>query len=113
MIQPARGEVWLANLDPTRGHEQAGCRPVLVVTDDRFNRGPARLVVVLPMTSSLRQIATRVRLSPPEGGLKVETDILCDSIRSIAKERFVVRWGTVSPATLEEVADRLRILLKL
>jgi mRNA interferase MazF len=35
---PARGEVWLADLNPTWGHEQAGRRPVLVVSDDLFNR---------------------------------------------------------------------------
>ncbi len=41
MSAPGRGEVWLADLNPTRGHEQAGRRPVLVVSEDLFNRGPA------------------------------------------------------------------------
>jgi mRNA interferase MazF len=113
MADPARGEVWLADLNPTRGHEQAGLRPVLVFSQTLFNRGPAGLVVVLPLTSTLRDIPTHVPLSPPEGGLKTPSAILCDAIRSIAKERLVRKWGVVSPATMEAVADRARILLDL
>jgi len=43
--KPARGEIWLVDLNPTRGHEQAGKRPALVVSVDLFNFGPAELVV--------------------------------------------------------------------
>lgn len=51
---PARGDIWLADLNPVRGHEQAGRRPVLVVSVDLFNQGRADLVVVLPVTSTIR-----------------------------------------------------------
>ena len=70
MNPPGRGEVWLTDLNPTRGHEQAGRRPVLVVSDDLFNRGPAGLVIVLPMTSTLRGVPSHVPIDPPEGGLE-------------------------------------------
>lgn len=60
MNPPARGEVWLADLNPTRGHEQAGRRPVLVVSEDLFNRGPAGLAIVLPMTSTVRDVPSHV-----------------------------------------------------
>ncbi|HYN21742.1 MAG TPA: type II toxin-antitoxin system PemK/MazF family toxin, partial [Thermoanaerobaculia bacterium] len=50
-MTPGRGEVWLASLDPVRGHEQAGTRPVLIVSEDLFNRGPAELIIALPVTS--------------------------------------------------------------
>ena len=113
MADPARGEVWLADLNPTRGHEQAGQRPVLVFSQTLFNRGPAGLVVVLPLTSTIRDIPSHVPVSPPEGGLQTRSAILCDAIRSIAKERLVRRWGAVSPATLAAVEDRVRILLDL
>ena len=113
MADPARGEVWLADLNPTRGHEQAGLRPVLVFSQTLFNRGPAGLVVVLPLTSTVRGIPTHVPLAPPEGGLKTPSAILCDAIRSVAKERLVRKWGAVSAATLEAVGDRVGILLDL
>jgi mRNA interferase MazF len=52
MASPRRGEIWLAGLRPTRGREQSGRRPVLVLSVDFFNAGPADLVVVLPLTST-------------------------------------------------------------
>jgi mRNA interferase MazF len=85
----------------------------MVLSEDLFNQGPAALVIVLPLTSRLRPIPTRVRIVPPEGGLKVESQILCDAIRSLSKDRLLLRWGEAQPATLERVADCLRILLRL
>jgi mRNA interferase MazF len=110
---PGWGEVWLADLNPTRGHEQAGRRPVLVISEDLFNRGPAGLVIVLPMTSTIRNVPTHVPVSPPEGGVKNRTAILCDGVRSVSIERLVVRWGAVDRPTMAAVEDRLRILLRL
>ena len=113
MTPPARGEVWLADLNPTRGHEQAGRRPVLVVSEDLFNRGPAGLAIVLPMTSTVRPIPSHVAVSPPEGGVKTRSAVLCEAIRSISSDRLIQRWGAVAPPTLAKVEDRLRILLRL
>lgn len=50
-IDPSRGEVWQLNFNPTKGHEQSGIRPALVVSEDTFNSGPADLVIVLPISS--------------------------------------------------------------
>jgi mRNA interferase MazF len=110
---PARGEVWLADLNPTRGHEQAGRRPVLVVSEDLFNQGPAGLAIVLPMTSTVRDVPSHVPVAPPEGGVKNRSAILCEGIRSVSAERLVVRWGAVDRGTMAAVEDRLRILLRL
>ena len=113
MTAPGRGEVWLADLQPTRGHEQTGRRPVLVVSDDLFNRGPAGLVIVLPMTSTIRGVPSHVPVSPPEGGVRNPTEGLCEAVRSVSVERLVARWGAVSAPTMAAVEDRLRILLRL
>ena len=53
MADPRRGEIWLADLGTGRGHEQAGQRPALVVSDDAFNAGLAGLVMVTPLTSKV------------------------------------------------------------
>ena len=106
MTAPARGEVWLVDLSPIRGHEQAGRRPALVVSDDLFNRGPAGLAIVLPMTSTVRSIPSHVAVSPPEGGLKTKSAVLCEAIRSISTDRLIQRWGALAPATLATVEDR-------
>jgi len=86
---------------------------VLVVSEDLFNRGPAGLVIVLPMTSTVRNVPSQVPVSPPEGGVKNNTAILCEAVRSVSVERLVVRWGAVDRVTMAGVEDRLRILLRL
>ncbi|MFC1706602.1 type II toxin-antitoxin system PemK/MazF family toxin [Planctomycetota bacterium] len=112
-MKAARGEIWLADLNPTRGHEQAGRRPALVLSEDTFNAGPARLVIVLPVTSRLRRIPSHVRVAPPEGGLRTKSAVLCEAIRSVSTERLVERWGAVSNRTMAEVEDVVRIVLGL
>lgn len=113
MARLSRGDVWLADLNPTKGHEQRGRRPVLIVSEDEFNEGPAGLVIVLPLTSTQRPIPTQVHLSPPEGGLKNPSAVLCDAIRSISTERLAKYWGRVSAKILTEIEDRLKIVLSL
>ncbi len=109
----SRGEIWLADLNPIRGHEQSGMRPVLLISQAVFNQGPAELVIILPLTTTHRGIPSHVPIAPPEGGIKVASVILCDAIRSIAKERLLHPLGKVSLTTLSAVEDRLRILLDL
>jgi len=108
-----RGEVWLVDLNPIRGHEQAGRRPALVVSTTQFNNGPAGLVVVVPMTTRDRRIPMHVPVEPPEGGVRRRSFIKCEDIRSISTERLARRWGVISTQTMAVVADRLRILLDL
>ncbi len=113
MAEPLRGEIWTVDLNPTRGREQAGRRPALVVSTNRFNEGPADLVIVLPMTSKAKGIPLHVEVNAPEGGVKKQSYIKCEDIRSISKSRLDKRWGSISPATLAAVEDRVRILLEL
>ncbi len=113
MAEPSRGEIWLVNLDPTQGHEQAGKRPGLVVSVDLFNHGPAGLVVIIPMTTRARGIPFHVKVQPLEGGLDRPSFIKCEDVRSITKARLVEFLGRVTEDTLAEVEDRLRILLDL
>jgi mRNA interferase MazF len=112
-MQAARGEVWMIDLNPTRGHEQAGKRPALVVSINQLNRGPANLVIVLPITSRPCGIPTHVPIDPPEGGLKKQSFALCEAVRSVSADRLAKRLGRVSSATMQAVEDRLRILLGL
>jgi mRNA interferase MazF len=103
----------MADLDPTRDHEQAGNRPALVVSSGAFNAGPAGLVIILPMTSQEKGIRSHVRVSPPEGGLPKLSFIKCEDIRSITVERLSKRLGRVTPDTMDSVGFRLRILIEL
>lgn len=92
---------------------KAGRRPVLVVSVDAFNQSRAELVVIIPITSTLRPIPFHVVVQPPEGGLTNPSALLCEAVRSVSKDRLVTRWDAVSASTMSQVEDRLRILLRL
>ena len=113
MPEPSRGEVWQANLSPTTGHETRGNRPCLVVSVDPFNHGPAGLVVVLPLTTRDKGIPLHVEVIPPEGGLTKRSFVKCEEPRSISKARLTKRLGELAARTMDEVNDRLQILLDL
>ena len=114
MPSPNRGEIWWGDLDPTRGREQGGRRPVLVVSTTFFNSGPADLVLVLPLTRTDRGIPIHVPIQRPEGGVMARSLILCDALRSISKERLGDRpLGAVSPKTMQRVESILRLLMNL
>lgn len=112
-MKPLRGEIWDIDFSPTRGREQRGIRPSLVLSADRFNQGGAEMVIVLPLTSTLRAIPLHVRVSPPEGGLDNDSDIMCEQVRSVSLERCLRRRGRVEASTMEQVAERVRRLLQL
>ena len=113
MPEPLRGEIWLVDLSPVRGHEQGGRRPGLVVSVDLFNHGPAGLVLVLPITARPKGIPLHVQVDPPEGGLDRRSFIKCEDIRSVSKTRLVEPCGSVSSNTMRGVEECLRILLDL
>jgi mRNA interferase MazF len=111
--QPASGEIWRINLNPTRGHEQAGVRPALVVSVDAFNSGPADLVIVIPITGTYRGIPFHVEINPPESGLVKQSYAKCEDVRSVSKDRLKNRMGKINVSTMEKVKDSLRILMDL
>ena len=112
-MNPSRAEIWEINLGKGKGHEQAGQRPGLIVSVNKFNHGPAGLVVALPLTSVDKQIPWHVKIEPPEGGVKQESYIKTEDIRSLSKRRLSKRWGTILDTTMEKIEDRMRILLKI
>jgi mRNA interferase MazF len=113
LINPRRGEVWLAELDPTLGREQAGTRPALVVSDNRFNHSAAGLVVICPITSRDKGMSFHVNIAPPEGGLDRDSYVMCDQPRTVSKERLKRKLGLVQPPTMRSTEAHLSILLGL
>ena len=110
---PSRGDVWEAEFDPVRGREQAGRRPALIVSADRFHLGQSGLVYVAPLTRTDRRHPWHVPVAPPEGGLTAPSFVLCDQVRVFAVERLIRRRGRVGDAVLAAVEDRLRLLFDL
>ena len=84
-----RGEIWPADLNPTRGSEQAGTRPVLILQNNSINRFTATFLAI-PLTSNLRRAAlpTCVLLTAGEGGLAHDSVALCHQLRVLDKLRL-------------------------
>jgi mRNA interferase MazF len=85
-----RGDIYFVNLNPVQGREQAGQRPVLVLSIDAMNRLPLVVTVVVGTKGDnvSRDYPTNVRLSPAESGLPMETVFLGFQLRSLDPKRF-------------------------
>jgi mRNA interferase MazF len=96
-----RGEVWLADLNPTRGSEQAGVRPVLVFQNDTLNRFTTT-VMAIPFTTNLRRAAlpSCVRVLAGDGGLPSDSVALCHQLRVLDTVRLTRRMGIISRETM-------------
>ena len=112
-MKPERGAVWLVDLSPVKGHEQAGMGLALILSVDMFNRGAADLVVVVPLTTVDKAIPLHVQINPPEGGLRETSFAKCEDVRSISKIGLVKRYGNITTETMSVIEDRIRILLGL
>lgn len=109
-----RSEVWLVDLNPPwQGKEIHGERPALVISVDEINNCPADLVIILPITTTDRKIPSHIKVAPPEGGLRKASFIKCDQIRTISKNRFIKKLGTVSDGVLVQIEEVLRTILSL
>lgn len=108
-----RGEIWFTNLDPVIGNEQAGKRPVLIISVDAFNLGASRMVVAAPFTKHDKKQPLHVPVKAGETGLSVDSFIKAEDIRGISKERLIKKIGIVKAGTLEEVEIRIKRLLGL
>lgn len=113
MLEILRGEIWLLDLDPTVGHEQAGTRPALVISENIFNQSRAELIIIVPITSKERKIRSHVRIEQGDGGLPLVSFAKCEAVRSVSKERFMKKYGRVCRPTIEAVEQRLRFLMAL
>lgn len=108
-----RGDIWLVNFVPARGHEQDGQRPAAILSIDGFNNGHAGLLVVAPLTSKGKGIPYHVLVRAPEGGLRIDSYIMCDQVVTVSHNRVEQHWGSLSTRTIALAEDRLRVLLGL
>jgi mRNA interferase MazF len=107
-----QGDVWFVDLDPTRGREQAGHRPAVVVSVDQLGGGPSELAIVVPLTRADHAQRLHVPIDPPSGGLRQRSYAMPEMVRSVSRERLVERWGVLDDATLTEIARRVRLLVR-
>ncbi len=111
-----RGEIYFVNLNPVKGREQAGQRPVLVLSIDAINQLPLVVTVVVGTKGEniSRDYPTNVRVSTSESGLPLETVFLGFQIRSLDLARFTSEpAGILTEEKMNEVEAAVRYCLGL
>lgn len=104
-----RGEIWLVDLNPVIGHEQAGVRPGLIISDDLFNHSPAEIVILLPITSKAKGIPSHIMIEYEF--LQYKSYIKTEDIRAVSTQRLKKLLGKVDYDVLETVEEHLKLLL--
>ena len=113
-ISIRRGDLFWVNLNPTRGSEQAGRRPVLVLQNNVGNE-LAATTIIAPLTTKKfsTEYPVNVAVSKGTAGLKSDSTVLLSQIRTIDKSRLEEKIGTLPPALMQKVERAIKISLAL
>ena len=111
---PKRGDIYLVSFDPTVGAEIRKTRPALVLQNNIANRH-SPVTIVAAITSQFEEplYPTEVLIPAGEGGLRIDSVILLNQIRTVDRLRLIQRLGALKPETLRRVNLALRISLGL
>jgi mRNA interferase MazF len=107
---PERGDIVWINLNPQKGHEQAGRRPVLILSPSSYNR-KVGLAILCPITSKIKNYPFEVQI--PED-LKISGAVLSDQVKSLDWKAREVEYSCKLPEkSVEEVLKKLGTLIRL
>lgn len=113
-MELSRGDIFLVDLNPIVGTEQAGIRPALVLQINRANAVSPHTIII-PFTTKIREVKlpSHVRIPAGVGGLAEDSILLCEQIRVIDKRRLMRRTGSIGEEYLGEVAVAIKVILGL
>lgn len=104
-------EIWYTDLNPSKGSEQAGFRPVVIISGNLVNQY-LNIVICCPLTSKIKDYKGNVVLIPnKQNNLKLKSEILTFQIRSLAKVRLKKKVGEISEKEFETLRLGLNDLL--
>ena len=107
-----QGEIWYANLNHSKGREQAGFRPVVIISGNLLNKH-LDIVICCPLTSSVKNYKGNVILEPNgTNNLVKQSEVLTFHVRSVSKGRLVKKLGSISATELKEVKRCLDEILR-
>jgi mRNA interferase MazF len=115
MTFPRRGEVYLVEFDPTRGHEIQKTRPAVIIQNDVSNQySPITIVAAISSQFGDPPHPREVLVGPGRTtGLSHPSAVILNQIRSIDRQRLLKRIGRIDGATIRRLDDALRISLGL
>lgn len=106
-----QGEIWYANLNPTNGSEQAGFRPVVVISGNLMNKY-LNVVICMPLTTKVKNYKGNLVLHPnKQNNLPEKSEVMTFNIRSVAKERLVRKIGDISKSQINHLKISLNEIL--
>ncbi len=112
-IPPKRGDVFIVDFDPTRGSEQGGRRPAVIVSNDVANEN-SPVVTIAALTRTIPKKAYPQNVHVPAGAIGPdEGTVFCGQLLTISKERLGDYRGHLDPGLISEVSDALRAHLAL
>ena len=106
MARILRGDIRWADLSPARGREQAGRRPVLVISHDIFNERSGT-VIALAVTSRPQRAGFPLTLELPSRGLAKQSWVKLGQVRTLSVDRIGKRLTHAAPETLARVIEGL------
>jgi mRNA interferase MazF len=105
-------EIWLADLNPTRGTEPGKTRPVVIVQTDLLNEShPSTLIC--PITSKVNADIQLLRVHLKKGQLDKPSDVLVDQVRAIDNKRFIKKLSKLTKEQVQTLKTNIRIVLDL
>lgn len=105
-----RGEIYLVEFDPAVGSEIKKTRPAIIIQNDTANRfSPVTIVAAITSKFDDKLYPTEVLVHAGEAGLKQDSVVVLDQIRTIDKTRIVKKIGRVHPFTLKRCDIALKI----
>jgi mRNA interferase MazF len=108
-----KGELWWADLNPVKGSEQQGKRPVAIVSGDLLNTY-SPVVWICPLSSKIKRYKGNVILAPTaKNGLQKAFEIMNLHLRSVSKERLVEKMGELSAEELSIIRHGIAEILKM
>jgi len=110
MARILRGDIRWADLNPVRGHEQAGLRPVLILSQDIFNERSGTVIAVA-LTSQSQKAGFPLTLELKTAKLPKRSWVKISQIRTLSVERIGKIIGRVSPEELEQVVEGLNEII--
>ncbi|MCO6491517.1 MAG: type II toxin-antitoxin system PemK/MazF family toxin [Phaeodactylibacter sp.] len=106
-----QGAIWYANLNPSKGNEQRGIRPVVIISGNAMNDHMG-ICIVCPLTSKVKKYAGCLVLEPDsKNNLSQRSEILTFQIRTIIKTRLINRIGTITAEQLATIKTGLQEIL--
>ncbi len=114
LTYPKRGDIYVVNFDPTIGSEIRKIRPALILQNDISNQySPITIVAAISSQFGEKLYPTEVFIPAQEGGLKTNSVVLLNQIRSIDRKRLTRRIGVLKPGIMVHVDKALKISLGL